>query len=179
MMGHMPVYTPHSSNVTMEEFFCDCESCLSFNFEKCTWKEDVAQTHNSVENGDDSWLQDDENGEKTSQIFEFVEIPSYVALISDNSSEPVYFVKVEAKEICEKIMTDTYDHTLSSGEKYFWGKYLQKARSRKSNKKQFQFLDSDVFVTPYEVFEALMGFCDKLRIDNKEYLHLIEHSMIW
>ena len=115
----MSVYTPHSSNVMMEEFFCDCESCLSFNFEKCTRKEDVAQTLNSVENGDDSWLQDDENGEKTSQIFEFVEIPSYVALIFDNSSEPVYFVKVEAKGICEKIMTDTYGHTLSSGKKYF------------------------------------------------------------
>ena len=120
-MGHMFVYTPHSSNVMMEEFLCDCESFLSFNFEKCTRKEEVAQIHNRVENGDDSWLQDDENGEKASQVFEFVEIPSYVALISDNSLEPVYFVKVEAKGICEKIMTDTYGHTLSSDKNIFEG----------------------------------------------------------
>ena len=119
MMGHMFVYTPHSSNVMMEEFLCDCESCLTFNFEKCTIKEEVAQIHNSVKNAHDSWLEDDENGEKASQVFEFVEIPSYVALISDNSSEPFYFVKVEAKEIFEKIMTDTYGHTLSSGQKHF------------------------------------------------------------
>ena len=118
-MGHMFVYTPHSSNLMMEEVLCDCKSCLCFNFEKCTKKKEVAQIHNSVENGDDFWLQDDENGENASKIFEFVEIPSYVALISDNSSEPFYFVKLEAKGIFEKIMTDTYGHTLSSGQKHF------------------------------------------------------------
>ena len=48
-----------------------------------------AQINNRVENGDDSWLQDDENSEQASQVFEFIEIPSYVALISDDSSEPV------------------------------------------------------------------------------------------
>ena len=39
-------------------------------------------------------------------------------------SEPVYFVKVEAKGICEEVMTDTYGHMLNSVEKYL-GKYLQ------------------------------------------------------
>ena len=110
-MEHMFVYTPHSSNVMMEEFLCDCETCLSFNFAKSSRKEEVAQIHNSVEIGGDSWLQDYETGEKASQVFEFVEIPSSVALISDNSSEPAYFVKVEAKGICEKIMTDAYGTT--------------------------------------------------------------------
>ena len=43
-----------------------------------------------------------------------------------DSSEPAYFVKVEAKGICEEIVTDTYGHTLNLGEKYFRGKYLQK-----------------------------------------------------
>ena len=70
--------------------------CLSFNFEECTKKEDV-EIYSSVENGDDSWLQIDEDGDEASQIFEVIEIPSYVALISDDSSEPVYFVKVEAQ----------------------------------------------------------------------------------
>ena len=40
-----------------------------------------------VENGDDSWLQDDVNGEEASQAFQFIETPSYVALISDDSSD--------------------------------------------------------------------------------------------
>ena len=42
-----------------------------------------------------------------------------------DSSEPVYFVKVEANRICEEIMTDTYyAHTLNWTEKYFRGKYI-------------------------------------------------------
>ena len=67
-------------------------------------------------------LQDDENGKEVSQVFEFIEIPSYAALISDDLSEPVQFVKIETKEICEEIMTDTYGHALNSREKYFRGK---------------------------------------------------------
>ena len=157
---------------------CDSESCFSFNFEKSTRKEKVAQIHSSVENGYDYWLQDDKNDKKPSQVFEIVQIPSYVALISDNSSEPVYFVKVEAKGICEKITTNTYGHTLSSGEKYFRGKFLRKVRSRKSNKKQFQLINNDVFVTPDKIFEVFIGFDDELTIDNNEYLHSFEHSRI-
>ena len=41
---------------------------------------------------------------------EFIEIPSYVALISDDSSEHVYILRVEAKGICEEIMTDTWSN---------------------------------------------------------------------
>ena len=96
---------------------------------------------------------------------QFIEIPSYVALISDDSSEPVYFVRVEAKGICEEIMTDAYGHTLILGKKYFPEKYLQNVRSRKSNKKQFQLINRNVFVTPDQVFEALSGFHDNLAID--------------
>ena len=64
------------------------------------------------------------------QVFEFIEIPSCVALISDDLSEPVCLIKVETKANCEEIMTDTYGHTLNSGQKYFLRKYLQKVRSR-------------------------------------------------
>ena len=34
---------------------------LSFNIEECTRKEQVAQIYNRVENGDNSWSQDDKN----------------------------------------------------------------------------------------------------------------------
>ena len=101
---------------------------LSFNFEECTRNDEVTQIHNRVENGDGSWSQYDENGDEVSQVLEFIKIPSYVALISDDLSKPVYFVKAETKANCEEIMTYTYGHTLNSGEKYFWGKYLQMVR---------------------------------------------------
>ena len=65
-------------------------------------------------------------------------------------------------------MTDAYGHTLNPGKKYFPGKYLQKVRSRKSNKKQFQLINRNVLVTPDEVPEAVSGFDDDLAIDNTE-----------
>ena len=58
-------------------------------------------------------------------------------------------------------MTDTYGYTLNLGEKYFRGKYLQKVRSRKSNKKQLQLINRDI-ITPDEVFQAFIGFDDEL-----------------
>lgn len=76
-----------------------------------------------------------------------------------DSSETIYFVKVEAKEMYEEIMADTYGHTLNSEEKYFRGKYLQKVRQRKSSKKQFLLINRDI-VTSNEVFGAFTGFND-------------------
>ena len=58
------------------------------------------------------------------------------------------------------------------------GNYLQKVRPRKSNKKQFQLINRDVFFAPDEVFEAFIGFDDELAMDNNEYLLLIEQSRI-
>ena len=65
-------------------------------------------------------------------------------------------------------MADTCGHTLNSGNKYFPGKYLQKVRSRKSNKKQCQLINKNVLVTPDEEPEAVSGFDDDLAIDNTE-----------
>ena len=56
---------------------------------------------------------------------------------------------------------------------------MQKVRSRKSNKKQFQSINRDVFVTPDEAFEAFRGFHDDLVIDNTEYLYLIINSFLY
>ena len=72
------------------------------------WRNCTNSQH--VENCDDSWLQDDEKCEEASRVFEFIEIPSYVALTFDDWSEPVYFVKAEAKANCKEIMTDTWSH---------------------------------------------------------------------
>ena len=67
-------------------------------------------------------------------------------------------------------MTDTYGHTSSSGENYFQEKYLQKVRSEKPNKKQFQLINRNI-VTQDEVFEAFIRFDDELATDKNEYLH--------
>ena len=96
-------------------------------------------------------------------------ISNVSSLNQDDLSGLIYFVKVEAKGICEEIMTDNYDHTLNSGKKYFWGEYLQKVRSRKSNKKQSQLINRDI-VHPDEVFEVFIEFDDVLAIDMSTFI---------
>ena len=61
------------------------------------------------------------------ELHEAIIIQKQCSFINQYGSlETVYFVKLEAKGICEEIMTDTYGRTLNSEEKYFWGKYLQR-----------------------------------------------------
>ena len=63
-------------------------------------------------------------------------ISSVSSLNQYDSSEPVYFAKEGGN--CERIMTDTNGHTLTSAEKNFGGKYLQKVRQDQgSQKKEF------------------------------------------
>ena len=45
-------------------------------------------------------------------------------------SEHVYFIKVEGKEVCEQIMTDTYGHKLNSRKNIFRGSISKKYDQR-------------------------------------------------
>ena len=90
----------------------------------------------TVEFIDEWWLGDAEtNDEEYSKVYGFRKIPSITALISDNSWELIYFVKKEEKKFCENMISDSCGHTSSEGEKYFKGKYVQKARSKNSKQK--------------------------------------------
>ena len=73
-------------------------------------------------------------------------ISNFFSINQYDLSESAWFVEVESKGICEKIMIDTKFHILNSWGKHFRVKYLQKVRSRKSNKKQFQLINRDVWV---------------------------------
>ena len=54
--------------------------------------------------------------------------------------------------------------------------YLQKVRSKKTNKKQFKIVEKGKYVKPDQIFEAFAGIADDLTINDDEYLQLIEHS---
>ena len=92
MLGHLFVYEPNSTKMLMNEYLCDCESCLNLEFSLC--KKPVA----SVGEIGDDFLEEcmvDEDDDRQSRIYEFVSTPSYVSLLSCNASDPVYFVLVE------------------------------------------------------------------------------------
>ena len=92
MLGHLFVYEPNSTKILINEYLCDCESCLNLEFSSC--KKPVA----SVGEIGDDFLEEcmvDKDEDRQSRIYEFVSTPSYVSLLSCNASDPVYFVLVE------------------------------------------------------------------------------------
>ena len=90
---------------------------------------------------------DDDDVDRSQQIFDFVDVPSYtISLITGSTIEPLYFVKVTEKGIAEENLSDPYDHFICEGEYYFKGQYLKLTRSRNLNYKQFQVLLTSVVI---------------------------------
>ena len=90
-------------------------------------------------------------------ILEFVDVPSFAAVLSNNLNEPVYFIKVEEKGIADCELRDRFGHDVLVGEQYFKGNYLQKIRSRNISKFQFKLLPNPVYLEPDEVY--LCDYC--------------------
>ena len=77
-----------------------------------------------------------EDDDRQSRIYDFVSTPSYVSLLSCNSSDPVYFVLVEKKGQATEKLQYRYGHVILPGELYLDVRYLQKSRSRHPSKKK-------------------------------------------
>ena len=73
---------------------CSCSSCLEFNFNECSGDEAPRYSELSCLNyyGDDEDVVD-----KTEQILDFIEIPSFVCLFSVSQNALLYFVQVTEK----------------------------------------------------------------------------------
>ena len=63
------------------------------------------------------------DADQDEQIFEFVEVPSFVTLFTGITAEPLYFVQLKENRISEKKLSDAYGHVIFPGEKYFKGYY--------------------------------------------------------
>ena len=120
MLGHLFVYQPNSTKILLNEYLCDCESCLNLEFSSC--KKPAASLG---ETGND-FLEEcmvDEDEDRQSRIYEFVSTPSYVSLLSCNASDPVYFVLVEKRvQVTEKLQ-DRYGLVILPGELYLEGQW--------------------------------------------------------
>ena len=76
----------------------------------------------------------------------------------------------------KKTLRDCYGHTVLDDEMFFMGKYLQKVRSKKANKRHFKILEKDLYVTPDKICEAFVGIADDRTMNDGEYLQLTERS---
>ena len=71
---------------------------------------------------DDCYL-DDSNEDRGQHVFEFVSIPPFVAVVSYNSCEPVYIIKVTEKDLAKEELKDRFGHVIYPGELYLKGNY--------------------------------------------------------
>ena len=148
----MIVFVPYGE-IIYKEYLCDCTSCLQLKFSDCFYIQVSpdydcdTSTVNELESEDGQSNGGDENIDRNQQVFDFVEVPSYVSLITGNIVEPLYFVKITEKGIAEIDMYDPYNHFIGKGEWYFKGQYLKQTRSRKLNFKQFEVLHTDIIIS--------------------------------
>ena len=75
-------------------------------------------------NNDSKWFCDSDETVSKSYIVGFVDVPSFVAVLSNDLNEPVYFIKVEKMSIAECELRDRLGHVALVGEPYFKGNYL-------------------------------------------------------
>ena len=83
--------------------------------------------------------------------FEFLEVPSFVAVISYNSYEPAYTITIIKKgEVSEEIKY-CYGHSIASREHFLRGSYLKPQRSTNISRKMFSLVPgmSSVIQTKY------------------------------
>ena len=86
---------------SIDPYLCDCKNCLLLEFQNCLSISE-SESNDNAECPENAWLVDDESNKDLSQVFGFVDVASFVALVMSSSTELVYFVKIEKKGISKK-----------------------------------------------------------------------------
>ena len=134
-----------------KEYLCSCKSCLQFDFRNCSnVEEEISDDLDDLDVFDDEKAEDD----REQQVFEFVEAPSFVTLLTGSQVEPLYVVQITNNGIAESRLSDIYGHVILPVEKYFKGHYLKIGRSRSISMKQLAVLPSDIYLSPDEIYDT-------------------------
>ena len=115
-------------------------------------------------------------GNRDEQIFDFVDIPSFVTLFTGANVEPLYFLKITEKGISDGTLTDTWGHAVLPGLRYFKGNYLKPVRSRNISFEKFDILPMSVIIKPDEVCDTYMEIDKNILLDVKIYNSLIQKA---
>ena len=167
-------YKPVSKKILCKEFLCDCLQCLQLDFDKCVKlsAENPVAPVDSIHHEDEGNLDVGEEDE-SHKLFEFVAVPSFVALISEDSNEPVYILKVEEKGRAEKDEQDDFEHCIPAGDFYIRGKYLKKERSRSSRVHKFSISSADALCTLDEIFDVFVDVSEDLAKEKETLRELL------
>ena len=163
-------------NVILKKYLCECDPCWRFEFGKCENKNSEADLKGPSEDKEE-YLDDEEfEGNRDEQIFDFVETLSSVTLFTGVNAETLYFLKITEKGISGGTLTDTWGHVVLPGLRYFKGKYLKPVRSRNISFKKFDILPMSVIITPDEVYDTYVEIDQNMLSDVKIYNSLIQKA---
>ena len=138
MIQHLIVSKSNSTELVCREYLCDCSHCIDLDFDNCSSSELLDGADNDTEE-----FEVKEYESYVHQIFDFVEIPSCVTLISERSIEALYFVLAK-KGIAEELLRNGFDHVINFGDMFFRGNFFRLVKSRNCNIKKFQVFVVDV-----------------------------------
>ena len=90
MKQHMMVFHSNKDEI-LKEYLCECNPCRKFEFDNC--EREVEEDQNLDVEIEDYYFAEEDNGSQEEQIFDFVDIPSFVTLLTGANAEPLYFFK--------------------------------------------------------------------------------------
>ena len=92
------------------------------------------------------------------QVYNFVEIPSFVSLFTRNITEPLYFVKLVEKSAATEGLKYAFGHVMRAGELFLKENYFKTRRYCTMNHKQFKVIPTTVVLEPVEVSDTYKTF---------------------
>ena len=119
----------------------------------------------------------DEGIVQNQQIFDFVDVPSFVSLFTCNPAELLYFVKGNEKGTAIKDMRDPYNHFIHTSELFFKGNHLKLKRWRSSNNKKIPNPFDLCIIPPLKTYMILAQ--RSITICNWHKYALVAKAHIW
>ena len=159
--------------VILKKYLSECNPCRKFEFDNC--ERQVEKDQNLDVEIEDYYFAKD-NGSQDEQIFDFVDIPSFVTLLTGANAEPLCFFKVIDKEIADGTLTDKWGHIISPKARYFTYHYIKTLRSRNISYKKFETLTLVVYITPDEIQGIYVEINDDMLLNANTYSALIQKS---
>ena len=87
-------------------------------FGKCNNKDSEADLKGPRKDNEECLDDEKFEGNRNEQIFDFIEIPSFVTLFTNVNANPFYFLKITKKRISDGTLTDTWGHVVLPGLRY-------------------------------------------------------------
>lgn len=112
MKQHLFDYKPGSRKILCRKYLCDCTHACNLILTSTSVPPVESACHK------DECNLDVDNNDENRKILEFATLPSFVALVSEDSNESVYILKVEEKGKADKEEADEYGHIIAA-EEYF------------------------------------------------------------